>query len=114
MLKHHELCIFDEIPFDEYAADDFGQCDRCRRIHEVVSWHLEETNKMWAPTLQANYDRGKRQGLLVALDAMAELDAMHCFACAELDEDLCQCACALCAETNVVYRAITAIRRQAK
>lgn len=113
-IGHHELCEFGATALEAFAQDDFGNCANCQRITAVVLWHNQVMDKTWQPILAASVKRGKRQGILDALDALSDLDAMHCFECAELMQDVCQCTCALCDEANLVARAVYLIRARAK
>lgn len=113
-ITHHELCEFGTTASDVYVEDDLGHCLNCQKIDSVIQWHTGVMNETWQPILHAAVMRGKREGVLESLDALAELDTMHCFVCADDNEYVCQCSCELCNEAKLVERAVYLIRKRAQ
>jgi len=113
--QHHLLCPFGGTPLDVFAADDLGDCVKCKEIEGIALWLLQQveaSRTSWEQTIRAH---ARREAFLLALDAVADRDFMHCATCPDADEqpELCPCGCPLCAEAKIIISVQESVRKLA-
>lgn len=113
--QHHPLCPFGRTPLDVFVSDDLGNCRKCAEIESIAKWVVQQfvaSRTSWDETIRAH---ARREAFLLALDAVADRDFMHCATCPDADEqpELCPCGCPLCAEAKIIISVQESVRKLA-